>query len=179
MKDLSMHILDILQNSVKAGATCISTEITENLSENLLSIKISDNGCGIPADMLEKIRDPFTTTRTTRKVGLGIPMLEQTCVQCGGRLEIESAEGQGCTVEAVMRHENIDRPPLGDVASTMHMLVVTNEDIDFIYKHIKNGAEFILDTVQIKEVLGGVPLSEPAVSEWLDGFIREGLDGLH
>lgn len=175
MKELSMHILDIVQNSIKAGASSIEIIIVENEQDDLLSIEITDNGRGMPEDMLESVRDPFTTTRTTRKVGLGIPMLEQTCLQCGGGLTIRSAEGAGTTVKAAMSRKNIDRPPMGDLIDTMHILFVTNLEIDFIFRYLFNEFLFEIDTAQIKDILDGVPLNEPSVMQWLKDSLTEGL----
>ncbi|MDR2903115.1 MAG: ATP-binding protein [Clostridiales bacterium] len=175
MKDLSMHILDIAQNSVRAEATDILLEIDENPAENRLTITIGDNGKGMSAEMLESVRDPFTTSRTTRKVGLGIPMLEQTCLQCGGKLDLISTPGKGTTITASMDYNNIDRPPLGDLVDSLLILVITNQHINFKYSHIYNGNPFVFNTAEIKEVLGDVPFDEPDVRDWIKGFLTEGL----
>lgn len=179
MKELSMHILDIAENSTAAGATDIYIEINESPEENIFSFSIKDNGRGMKAEMLENVRSPFTTSRTTRKVGLGIPMLEQTCVACGGGLTIESEEGKGTYIKATMLFDNMDRPPLGDIESTMQIVLCMNTDINFIYKHIYNERSFIIDTKEIKEVLDGVPLNEPEIMQWMKENIHENLINIY
>ncbi len=175
MKELSLHILDIAKNSVKAKADRIQITIEESEEKNLLSIVIEDNGCGMSEEFLKTVKDPFSTTRTTRKVGLGIPLFEAAAVQCGGRLDIFSKLGEGTKLCAYFQHNSIDRAPLGDMAGTMTTLISGSPDINFIYTHIKNGKTFKMDTAEIKEVLGEVPLDIPEVIMWIDGYINEGL----
>ncbi len=175
MQDFSMHILDIAQNSVRAEAKDIAITVIEDTDKNLLSFSIEDNGCGMSPEMLKAVRDPFTTSRTTRKVGLGIPMLEQTCQQCNGYLEIESVVGKGTKLKAVMEHNHIDRPPMGDLAETVFLLIVSNTGHDFMYRHVYNNREYFLDTREVKEVLEDLPLTDPSVMEWLKANIQEGL----
>ena len=179
MRDLSMHILDIVQNSIKAEAHKIEIEVEENTNTNRLCICIKDNGGGMSKEMVETVRNPFTTTRTTRKVGLGIPMLEQTCLQCGGQLLLESELGVGTVIKAEMEHNNIDRPPLGDIISSIFILIITNQDMGFLYKHTYNDDEFVLDMDEIREILGDVPLDTPDVSSWLKEHIAEGVNSLY
>ena len=178
MKELSLHILDLIQNSIKANATEIEISIEESIPENRLEISIRDNGCGMSAEFLNRVRDPFTTTRTTRKAGLGIPLFEAAAVQCGGGMDIQSAEGVGTTVCVWFEHDHIDRAPIGDMASTMVTVLSGSPGIAFIYKHTYNGKSFLFDTAEIRAVLGDVPLNTPEVLTWIDGFIREGLAGL-
>lgn len=175
MKEFSMHVLDIVQNSIKAKATDIQMTVTESREKNLFSFRIKDNGSGMSKAMLNKVRDPFTTSRTERKVGLGIPMLEQLCGLCGGRLELSSELGVGTELAAIMKLDSIDLPPLGDVAEAVYMTVVTNQDINFIYTHTRDSGEFVFSSEAVREALGGVPFTEPAVMEWIEGFIREGI----
>ena len=178
MKDFAMHVLDIAQNSISAGAKLIELEIIEDTEKNIFCFTIRDDGCGMDAEMVNQVRSPFTTSRTTRKVGLGIPMLDQTCQLCGGSLAIESEPGKGTKLCALMRLDSIDLPPLGDIADIVHMLIVTNEALDFVYTHALGENHFSLDTHEIKQVLEGVPLSEPSVMGWLKETIAEGLAGL-
>ncbi len=175
MKELSMHILDIAQNSISAGAKNVAVTIIENAEGNRLSFEITDDGCGMSEEILANVRNPFTTTRTTRKVGLGIPMLEQTCLQCGGNLELESTPGKGTRLFSYMDYDNIDRPPMGDIENTMFLLILMNENINFIYTHVYNGNEYVLDTAEVKEALEGVSFSNRDVSEWLKANIAEGI----
>lgn len=178
MKELSLHILDIAKNSVKAKASLIEIIVIEDEEKNLLSIGINDNGSGMTEEFLQRVRDPFSTTRTTRKVGMGIPLFEAASVQCGGKLDITSEVGVGTKVLATFQYDHIDRAPLGDMTGTMKTLIWGSPEIDFLYRHEKNGQEFILDTRELKNVLGGVPLDTPDVLEWIEGYIKEGLDGI-
>ncbi len=178
MKELSLHILDIAKNSVKAKASLIEIVVTEDEEKNLFSIGINDNGCGMTEEFLQTVKDPFSTTRTTRKVGMGIPLFEAASVQCGGGLQITSKVGVGTKVLADFQHNHIDRAPLGDMAGTMKTLIWGSPEIDFLYRHKKNGAEFVLDTRELRKILGGVPLDTPDVLEWIEGYIKEGLNGI-
>ena len=175
MKELSLHILDIAKNSVKAKASVIEIIISEDEGTNLLTIEIKDNGCGMSKEFLEKVRDPFSTTRTTRKVGMGIPLFEAAAVQCGGYVDITSEEGVGTEFKVVFEYNHIDRAPLGDMPGTMQVLISGSPEIDFIYRHEKNGKVFNMDTRELRQVLGEVPLDTPDVLAWIDGFIQEGL----
>lgn len=174
MKELSLHIIDILQNSITAGATLIGLEVLENISEDLLTIRITDNGCGMDEDLVRRVIDPYTTGRTTRKVGLGIPLFKLAAENTGGTLTIESQVGKGTVVTARFGYNHIDRQPLGDMAETMHQTVTAHEEIDFLYTHTRNEKTFFMDTREIKKVLDGVSLQIPEVSMWLLEFLREG-----
>lgn len=175
MKELSLHILDIVQNSIKAGAKNIEIKIDENISENKLTIEINDNGCGMSEEFLKKVRDPFVTTRTTRKMGMGISLFEAAALQCGGSFDIESQLGIGTKVKAVFEHNSIDRAPIGNMAETMLTIISGAPGIEYLYEHKKDGKAFVLDTVQIKEILGDLPLDTPDVLNWIVGYIEEGL----
>ncbi len=174
MKELSLHILDIAKNSVKAKATVIEIILNENTKENLLSIDITDNGCGMDAEFLSRVKDPFSTTRTTRKVGLGIPLFMAAAELCGGSLDISSEPGKGTKLSVSFIHNHIDRAPIGDMAGTMQTLISGSPDIDFIYRHIKDGEEFVLDTAELRNTLGPeVPLDLPEVIGWIGMYIQE------
>ena len=175
MKELSLHILDIAKNSVKADASLIRIDIDEDENKNKLKIEIIDNGCGMSDEFLKTVKDPFSTTRTTRKVGMGLSLFEAAATQCGGGLEISSKLGKGTRVNVEFELNSIDRAPIGDMAGTMTTLISGSPQIDFIYSHKKNGREFIMKTTDIKEVLGDVPLDLPEVVIWIDGYIKEGL----
>ena len=163
MEDLSLHILDIAENSISAGARRIRIKIIEDIKKNLLLIEISDNGKGMDREMFEHACDPFYTTRTTRRVGLGIPLLAQAARECMGDIKISTEKGQGSTITATFQYNHIDRKPLGDIGKTMIVLIASNPDIDFIFEHKKNGNSYILDTANIKKELDGVPINTPAV----------------
>lgn len=163
MEDLSLHILDIVENSITAGASKITIKIIEDVKENLLLLEISDNGKGMDKEMFEHACDPFHTTRTTRKVGLGIPLLAQAARECMGDVKISTEKGKGSTITASFQYNHIDRKPIGDIEKTMIVLIASNPDIDFIFEHKKNGKTYILDTAYIKKELDGVPINTPDV----------------
>ncbi len=175
MKELSLHILDIVQNSVKAEAKNITVDITEDTKTDTLTIEIADDGCGMTAEFLAKVRDPFTTTRTTRKTGMGISLFEAAAVQTGGGLDITSKPGVGTTLKVWFSLSSIDRAPLGDMAGTMVTIISGAPDIDYIYRHTTGKGEFVFDTREIREVLGDVPFNVPDVLDWIGGYIEEGL----
>ena len=175
MRELSLHILDIAKNSVKADASLIEINIVEDAMDNFLSIEISDNGCGMSPEFLKTVRDPFSTTRTTRKVGMGISLFEAAAMATGGKLELSSELGKGTSLKAYFTLDHIDRAPLGDMSGTMVTLISGSPDIDFIYRHSKNGKDFTLDTAGLRTVLEGVPLDTPDVLGWISDFINEGL----
>ncbi len=186
-RDLSQHILDITENGVTAGARLLLIDIQEDLVSDRLFIKIADDGRGMDGDLLKRVTDPWVTTRTNRRVGLGIPFLKQAAEMCGGRFEIQSEVGQGTVTLATFQHSHIDRPPLGDVASTVLCLIVGHPDVDVVYHHeVRGGGDteaqvrvFELDTREIREVLGDdVPFSDPEVLAFLRGTLEEGIASL-
>lgn len=176
MKELSMHILDIANNSVRADADKVIITVKEDVENNQFIFEIEDNGKGIPEDMLMAIKNPFTTSRTLRNVGLGIPLLNDNCMLCDGYLNIESEVGVGTTLKSMMAYDNIDRPPMGDIASTMCALISSNEAIEIQYYHWYNQTCFDIATSEIKDALEGVPLTEVSVVKWIRSFIEENLN---
>ncbi len=173
MRELSLNILDVAQNSITAGASLITVEVVENTVLKTMKIGIHDNGKGMSEEQVRSVIDPFFTTRTTRKVGMGIPLFKMAAEQTGGKLEIKSELGVGTSVEALFVTDSVDFTPLGDVASTIQMLITMNTDRDFIYHRQRDEKEFTLDTREIKQILGDVPLDAYEVSEWLKDFITE------
>ena len=178
MKELSLNVLDIAMNSVKAKATLINIHITED--EELLKMEIIDNGCGMRAEMLAGVVDPFCTTRTTRKVGLGIPLLKLAAEQTGGEVTITSKheseypEEHGTHVTATFYKKHIDFTPMGDIISTVTTLIQGSPNIDFDFKHKSNAFEVSLDTREVREVLGPeIPLSEPEILLWIANNLSE------
>ena len=172
MKEISLNILDITENSVKAGASLTEIYIWESDTELILTIK--DNGHGMDEETVRSVTDPFYTTRTTRKVGLGIPLLKLACEQTGGNLSITSskdADKHGTTVKALYKKDHIDFTPLGDVTSSIVTLIQGHPDTDFLFRHTVNGAEVELDTRELRTVLEDVPLDTYEVICW----IRENL----
>ena len=153
MKDISLHVLDIVQNSISANATMIEIGIEESQADNTYCVRIKDNGKGMTKEMAEKAIDPYVTSRTTRKVGLGLPLLKLNAERTGGNLAITSDLGKGTEVDAHFVYNNIDRIPLGDMAGTIVLLASANPLIEFVYTHTVNGEQYIFDTREIKEVL--------------------------
>jgi anti-sigma regulatory factor (Ser/Thr protein kinase) len=175
MRELSMHIMDIVENSISAGATLIEILIRQSIDRDLLEIEVIDNGKGMDKDFLEKVFDPFVTTRTTRKVGLGIPLFKAAAERCDGSFDIQSEPGKGTRVKASFRYSHIDRAPMGDLVNTITALVAGNEQTDFVYHHITDKGEYVLDTREIKKILGDVSINNIKVIEWMRTNIEEGL----
>ena len=178
MKELSLNVLDIAKNSVKARATLISITIKEK--DHVLTLVIEDDGCGMMPAFLESVINPFCTTRTTRKVGMGIPLLKLAAEQTGGTLTITSRHeseyqsDHGTRVEATFHTDHIDFTPLGDLVSTMETLIMGSPTIDFVFAHETESGSVRLDTREIREVLGAdVPLDSFEVIQWIGGFLRE------
>ncbi|MBP3706467.1 MAG: ATP-binding protein [Clostridia bacterium] len=178
MKELSLNILDIVENSVKAGAAL--TEILLEETEDKIVLTIKDDGCGMDEQMVKSVIDPFCTTRTTRKVGLGIPLLKMAAEQTGGGIDIVSKQGEnhGTIVSAVFFKNHIDFTPLGDVVSTIVTLIQGHPDTDFLFIHKKDDKEVQLDTRMLREVLEGVPLNCYEVIKWTQDYLKEQYEGL-
>ena len=173
MRELSLNILDIAQNSIVAGASLTEILVKEDTVKNELLIGIYDNGKGMTEEQVRNVQDPFFTTRTTRKVGMGIPLFKMAAEQTGGSFRITSQVGVGTKVEALFKTDSIDFTPLGDMASTISTIVCMNEDKDFIYTRKVDDVEFKFSSADIKTILDGVPLSEPSVINWVEGYISE------
>lgn len=172
MKDLSMHILDIVQNSIKANASLIEIVYDENALTGIISISIMDNGFGMDEQMALSAADPYVTTQTTRKVGLGLPLLKQNAERCGGFFSIESQINCGTSVFATFIISNIDTPPMGDLAGVVALLISGNPAVDFIFTCSLNGHDYKLDSREVKSVLGTVAISEPSVALLLKNMIK-------
>lgn len=173
MRELSLHLLDIVQNSLEAGATLVELTIEEDLTADRLTITVRDDGRGMDEAQLARVTDPFYTTRKTRHVGLGLPLFKAATERCNGGLTVTSLVGQGTTVQATFQHSHIDRAPLGDVTGTL-MSVILGGTCDVHYLHRVDGKEFEFHTATIKAELGDVPLLHPAVRQWLQEFIAAG-----
>jgi nitrogen fixation/metabolism regulation signal transduction histidine kinase len=171
MQDLSLHILDVAENGVTAGANLIEISIIEDIPHDSLTVIIQDNGRGMSKTFLSKALDPFVTTRTTRKIGLGLSLFQQAAQTAEGELGIESEEGRGTRVTATMRHSHLDRKPLGDVGETIVTLINGNPDVDFVFTHTVNRLTYSLDTRELRSQLGEVPINHPQVV----ALIRENL----
>ena len=173
MRELSLNVLDIAQNSISAGALLVEIEIVEDSVNHELLIGIYDDGKGMTPEQLESVRDPFFTTRTTRKVGMGIPLFKFAAEMTGGRLEMESEVGVGTKVRAYFKTDHLDFTPIGDMTSTMISLITMNLHMDFLYRRKIDDREFTVDTRQLKEILGDVPLNEPSIVSWITQYINE------
>lgn len=175
MKELSLHILDIVNNSITAGASLIQITIREEEEANSYFLIVTDNGKGIPLEMVDKVIDPFVTSRSTRKVGLGLPLLKQNAERTGGYLHLESVVGEGTTVTCRFEFRNFDRPAIGDISGVIAMLTCSFTDIDFIYTHFTSHGEYVFDSSEVKLALDGVPITDPSVRKFLIEMIDENL----
>lgn len=172
MKEIALHALDIAQNSITARASRLELTLAEEGDELILTI--ADNGCGMSPQLLAQVSDPFTTTRTTRKMGLGLPLLRMAAEQTGGALRIESTEGVGTTVEALFHPEHIDCPPVGDMAGTVSLLIQGAPELELIYTRRRGASSFRLDTRELRAQLGPqVSLAEPEVILWIREYVEE------
>jgi len=177
--ELALHILDIAENSSRANATLIEITLIEDQVEDILSLEIKDNGKGMDEDTMKKAMDPFYTSKKVRRVGLGLPMLQQAAVTAGGRFSIESHLGKGTRVFAQFQHSHIDRQPIGDIPGSIVALIVGNPDIDILYNHTKNHRAYTLDTSEIRSGLGDVPLNHREVLKMIKENIIEGIAELN
>jgi hypothetical protein len=162
VEDISLHILDIAENALRADARNIAVLVTRDRFDDLLRVELIDDGRGMDAATLAKVRDPFFTTKQ-KKTGLGIPLLTQAAEQTGGGLTIESAPGQGTRVSVTFRLMHVDRPPLGSMAETLLTLIAGHPDRDYVYEEREGEHSFRFDTREVKADLEGVPITEPAV----------------
>lgn len=179
MREISLNVLDITQNSISAGASLIEIDVAEDSAADLLTISITDNGKGMTEQQIKSVTDPFYTTRTTRKVGLGVPLFKMAAEMSGGNFSIQSVVGEGTKVTAVFGLSNVDRMPLGDMTATVSLLVRCNPQLDFVYRRSRDDKSFTLDTREVRDILGAeVPLDSQDVLTWLEGFIRENTEEL-
>jgi anti-sigma regulatory factor (Ser/Thr protein kinase) len=174
VRELSLHILDLLENAVEAGSSRIELTIEEDLKTDWMVIEVADNGRGMSQEVMERALDPFCTTRTTRHVGLGLPLFMEAARRCGGDLVIQSNPGEGTRVRATFRHSHIDRAPLGDLAGALMAILLSERPVDLDFCHRIDSEVFRLDSSEIREELENVPLSHPKVRDWLFHVLREG-----
>ncbi|MGI6004678.1 MAG: ATP-binding protein [Christensenellales bacterium] len=181
MQEIALHILDILQNAIAAGAKLIRLVIRVDTRRDELEIVVEDDGCGMDQETARRVMSPFATSRTTRKVGLGIPLFAQSCRASGGDLVIASEKGAGTTLTAGYKLSHIDRPPMGDLAATVAAAVLSDPDIDYIYEHKANDEQAcLLDTRRMRRVLGGeISLSETNIIDWIRRSVYEELNALN
>lgn len=179
MTEISLNILDVAENSVKAKATLVTIDVTADIKENLLTVTIGDNGCGMSDEQIKKVIDPFYTTRTTRKVGLGVPFFKAAAEATGGSFSISSKLGEGTLVTASFVLDSVDRMPLGDIGATVHTLVTMHEEIDFLFTYKVEGEGFSLDTREFREILGDISFKSPEVSSYIRDFLKENLNAVN
>ncbi|MEN6469054.1 MAG: sensor histidine kinase [Smithella sp.] len=175
MLTLADHILDIAENSVRAGAKLIEISIDEDSNTDLLTLEIKDDGHGMSQEALHKALDPFYTTKTVRRVGLGLPLLRDAAYRSGGTFHLESQENSGTNVKATFGLHHLDRQPLGAIINTIIILIISNSDVDFFYKHRHNDRRLEMDTREIRKEIEDVPINHPEVIKYIRGVIEEGL----
>lgn len=178
MRELSLFILDIVQNSIAAQATLVEIIIEENLEQDYLLISIVDNGQGMKEEEVVRALDPFYTSRTSRKVGLGLPLYQAHVLECGGEFSLTSQLGQGTKVTASLQHSHIDRVPLGDIGATLITIMAGNANLHLKYRHVFNGQQFFFDTEEIKENLDNIPLNNPQILDWIKNYLQENLHNI-
>lgn len=182
MKELSLNVLDIAMNSVKARAKNILIKLVE--AGDKLTLIIEDNGCGMSKETVENVMNPFYTTRTTRSVGMGVPLLKLAAEQTGGGITINSVSEKdnplehGTAVTAEFYKNHLDFTPVGDIVSTLTTLIQGSPDIEWRFEHIMEGGSVELDTRELREILGDVPLDNYEVIKWIDGYLREGYESV-
>jgi len=162
MEDISLHILDIAENSIAAGARNVGITVREDVGGDMLYIEITDDGKGMSKEVAQQAADPFFTTRTTRRVGLGLALLREAAIMANGAMEIHSAPGSGTTVTATFQLRHIDRKPLGRMAETILALIATSVPVDILYIHSRDGKKIVFDTKEVRKELDGVPLNSVA-----------------
>jgi hypothetical protein len=176
LRELSLHLLDIAENSISAGATNINILVAEYTKEDRLNLAVADNGKGMDADLLARVTDPFTTTRTTRKVGLGIPLLKEAAEACNGSLLIWSEPGKGTRIDIEFQRSHIDRMPLGNLADTYRTLIISEPEINWLLRYRLDEYEFVYDQQQVREALGDTAFSDPLVLSFIRTTFEEGLN---
>jgi hypothetical protein len=175
LNELALHLLDIAENSVTAKAQNIQIIVDENLNDDRLRLGVMDDGIGMSPEKAARLADPFITSRTTRKVGLGIPLLKAAAEACNGSLEVQSTPGIGTSIQADFQYSHIDRMPLGDIVGTVLTLVVGWPETHWMFRYRLNGNEFVFDDQPIKEELGDIPLCEPVILAYLRQTLSEGI----
>lgn len=175
MPDIAMHLLDIVFNSIRAKAKNIIIYLLDSEKEDKIICRVEDNGSGMDEQTVENVQSPFYTTRTTRDVGLGIPLFKEGALQTGGSFRLESEVGKGTLIEAIYTRSHLDTPALGDLAETIATLIQADANIDYNIDIVFDDKTFNLDTIAIKEILDGVPIDEPDIILWLKEYIKEGI----
>jgi anti-sigma regulatory factor (Ser/Thr protein kinase) len=175
LEDLSLHILDIVENAISAKAKKIEISVVEEPREDRLTIEIKDDGIGMDEEVSQKAVDPFFTTRSSRRVGLGLSFMAQAAQEAGGSLRIESTLGKGTKVTATFQYHHIDRKPLGSMVETMMTLLMGNPELDILYTHQKEGKSYVLSSSWLKNHFKDRSLVDPEVIQWMKTHLKEGL----
>ena len=175
MQELSLNILDIAENSIRAGASLVEISVVRSTPSQTLSVTVEDNGCGMNEEQVKRAADPFFTTRSTRPVGLGLPFFKMTAEMTGGRFSLCSTPGVGTRVEADYCYGHIDMFPLGDIPSTMIALILGHPGTNFLYRHEKDGNMFVFDTREVKQLLEGVEITSNEVLSFLRRMLEENI----
>jgi anti-sigma regulatory factor (Ser/Thr protein kinase) len=173
VEDLSLHILDIAENALAAGATRIAIQIVEETGADRLTLEIADNGRGMNPAEAARARDPFYTTRTTRRVGLGLPLLDAAARAAGGTLELHSRPGEGTRVVATFQLSHVDRKPLGKMGDTIAALIAARPEVDLSYRHVRDGQSIHFDTTDVRRRLGGEPLNAAAILRFIRDYVTQ------
>ena len=176
MLELALHILDIAENSVRAGAKTVFIDVTEDRMKDRLRIEIRDNGSGMDAATVKRAMDPFYTSKKVRRVGLGLPLLAEAAERAGGNFAIESREGAGTRVAVEFQLSHLDRQPLGDLTGSLTTLIAGNAGVDFVYRHECNGNLFTLDTREIRGEIGDIPINHVEVLKFIRQHLMESLN---
>ena len=178
MEDLAMQLLELLMNSIQAGAKNITLKITDSLKNNRILMVLLDDGKGMSPELLARVSDPFTTTRTTRKVGLGVAFMKGLCESCNGSFVIDSVEGIGTSVKAEVEKNWIDTPPLGDLGCMMMYAIQADENINYTLSYGNDQNEFVFQSAQVREMLEGVSMQEPEILLWIKEYINQNIEAL-
>ncbi len=180
LPEIALNILDIAENSTRAGANLVTIRVIADPEADKLTVEIIDDGCGMNEEQVQRVTDPFFTTRTTRKVGLGVPFFKQEAELTGGSFSLKSEVGVGTDVTAVFGFSSVDRMPLGDIDATIMSLLCSHQDINFLYEYAYGDKSFTLDTREMREIIGDVPFETPEVYQFLKDYLktnREETDG--
>jgi anti-sigma regulatory factor (Ser/Thr protein kinase) len=175
VRELALHLLDIAENSVAAKAQNITIFVNEDNQADRLEMRIVDDGCGMDEATVARVIDPFFTSRTTRKVGLGLPFLKQAAESCNGDMRIQSTPGKGSQVKVEFQHSHIDRMPLGDLAGTFLSLLIANPEINWDFNYVVDGREFKFESFPVTQALQGISLTEPSILTYLRESIESGV----
>ena len=179
MKELAMHVYDLMENSTAADARNITLAIRDSLRDDLFHFTITDDGRGMSPEFLARVTDPYTTSRTTRKVGLGLPLIKMNTEHCEGGMTLESQLGVGTTLRFWFRHSHLDRPPMGDLPGTLVMLLSAHDDIHFVISYTTDEGQYTLDTDELHEALDDAPLSDYTILTFVKQMIAENLADIH